>query len=206
MKHVIIVNLITTIRIIIAIALYSVYLQFGSLAVACLVLFAYLTEFIDGKYARKFNCTTFFGALYDALADKIFNLVCLLILFDITKLAIVLIIFELFIIIINYLRYDLGHNIKSVVTGKIKMFAIAIFIVGTFVIDHYSFIYDSNIFLIIYSLAIVFEILSFSNYLTHFFLDKNVSIKKKKNNLKGKLFDHKFYEKNKNKSIKKITK
>ena len=76
----IIVNLLTTIRILGVIVLVPVYLIYGSGYTALLAMGCYFTDFLDGIIARKFHASTFFGSAYDVLADKLFTCANLLVL------------------------------------------------------------------------------------------------------------------------------
>ena len=70
---IVVVNLLTTVRIIGVICLLPIYLRYGGVAAALLSIACYFTDFIDGLIARKCHASTFFGSTYDGVADKMFN-------------------------------------------------------------------------------------------------------------------------------------
>ncbi len=196
MKSVILVNLITTIRLIGVIGIYPVYVRFGSLEAGILALVIYSTDFIDGFLARKLKATTFFGSLYDTVADKVLNIVCFIVLFQITTLAIIPVIIELLIAAVNYMRYKANQNVKTNIYGKIKMNILAVLIIFIFLFDqNYEIKYAA-----IFAPVIITElIVLFSYYMDYLENPKDFSKQKKtKTNLKN-MFDHNFYEKNKDK-------
>ena len=60
-----VVNMLTTVRIIGVICLLPIFLNYGGVAAALLSVGCYFTDFIDGLIARKFHASTFFGSTYD---------------------------------------------------------------------------------------------------------------------------------------------
>ena len=88
-------------------------------AVIELICFA-ITDFLDGKLARKFNCVSKFGIKLDAVCDKIFALG--LMIPAIIKYPVLLInlLLELCISYINIISESKNNNPKSNIIGKIK--------------------------------------------------------------------------------------
>ena len=84
------------------------------------VAFFALTDFFDGRIARKFNCVSQFGIKLDALCDKIF--VIGLIIPSIFKYPILIInlFFELAISYVNVKSEVKNNNPHSIMSGKIK--------------------------------------------------------------------------------------
>ncbi len=204
MGSIILVNAITTIRIIGIVFLYPVYLKYGGYDAAMLTAICYLSDALDGYLARKLKATTFFGSLYDTLADKLLNIACFLILLEITYLAVIPLIFEVLIIIINILRYKASQNVKVKNIGRIKMVILGITVVLAFLLsDIYNFesIYP---FIYLFSVLIIFEIFTFISYLVHFIKNLKDFEKNKSNISESKWFSNEYYEKNKNSNYKKL--
>lgn len=196
-----IVNFLTMIRLIVALIIIPIYFKYGGFVTSIIVAISYLTDCFDGFLARHFNCSTFFGSILDGTSDKIFNIANLIIFLSITPLAIIPIILELIIIIIQIYKYKNNYVVKTSLIGKVKMWVMGLTIVLTFLtIDEATTLFK-NLLLIP---LIIFEILTVLNYLKGIFKVENKRIKKIKS--KGKfnmtlnemLFSHSFYDKNKN--------
>lgn len=125
----IVVNLLTTVRILGVICLLPIYLNYGGVAAALLSIGCYFTDWIDGIIARKCHAATFFGSTYDGVADKMFSIANLILLFTITKYAIVPILFEAAIIIIQTIKYHRNENIQSSKVGKLKTWIISLTVI-----------------------------------------------------------------------------
>jgi len=89
-----IVNILTLIRIIGTIILIPIYNIYGGKVVGIVSLICYLTDSIDGILARKWKVSTFFGALFDGFADKLFTIINFIVLYLITPYALIPIIFD----------------------------------------------------------------------------------------------------------------
>ena len=126
---VILVNLLTTVRIVGVVCLLPIFLHFGGVAAALLSIACYLTDWIDGIIARKCHVSTFFGSVFDGVADKMFSVANLIVLFTITKYAIVPILFEAAIIIIQTIKYHKNENVQSSKTGKLKTWIVSLTVV-----------------------------------------------------------------------------
>ena len=89
------------------------------IAIIALGFFA-ITDFLDGKLARKFNCTTEFGVKLDAICDKFFAfgiMVPAIIKYPVLLINLVL---EFCISYINILSETKHNHPKSNMIGKIK--------------------------------------------------------------------------------------
>ncbi len=204
MANIVFVNLITTIRVIGIIFLYPVYINYGGSSAALLAFFCYLSDALDGYLARRLYASTFFGSLYDTLADKALNLISFIILFDITYLVVIPLIFEILIIIINILRYSANQNVRVKLIGRIKMIILSLTVVLAFLLsDIYNF-ESIHSFAYLFSILIIFEIIAFGSYLKHFVInDKNFKGKSKLT-VDKKWFDNEYFEKNKDGSYKNL--
>ena len=73
-------NILTLVRFPLSfVMVYYIFKDGGRWAWAALLVFilASLTDYVDGKIARKYNLITFFGALMDPIADKMLTLCAL---------------------------------------------------------------------------------------------------------------------------------
>ena len=84
-KNIILVNAITSLRVLGIFFLFPIYLSYGALGLALTNIFCFLTDFIDGKMARKLDASTFFGSFFDGFSDKAFVAMNFLILATINK-------------------------------------------------------------------------------------------------------------------------
>ncbi|MBE6148678.1 MAG: hypothetical protein E7167_04265 [Firmicutes bacterium] len=131
---IILVNMLTTVRIIGVICLLPIYLKHGGAAAALLSIGCYLTDWIDGIIARKCHVSTFFGSVFDGVADKMFSVANLIVLFTITKYAIVPILFEAAIIVIQTIKYHRNENVQSSKVGKLKTWIISLTVITLYLL------------------------------------------------------------------------
>lgn len=225
-SKILIVNAITFIRVM-GIFLIICNTDLGGIKIGILSLLIYFTDVIDGVLARYWNVSTFFGALLDGLADKLFTIVNFIILYVIVKdIALIPIIIELLIIVIQLIKFSLNMNIKSNLVGKLKIWVLAISVVltyfvsditnltflGTSTINYLNSIDKNILYSITLGPAIIFETFTLISYLLEFFFHKNIeaalkpSKKVEKVKLKGKTrliylkevwFNPEFYYKHK---------
>ena len=96
----------------------KIYLAYS----AILASFAAVTDYMDGKTARKYNATSEYGKLLDQVADKIFAFVLGLNLTNMDHKFLRVVIGEMLISLVNlyYRRKDENIDIKSTSIGKIK--------------------------------------------------------------------------------------
>ncbi len=123
-----ITNFVTLLRVIGIFALIPVYKIYGGFTTFMLSASCFLTDCIDGLMARELKSSTFFGSLFDALSDKAFLVINMILLMKISPLAIIPIIFELGIAYVQSVKYNKGMNIKSNMLGKVKMWVAGIVI------------------------------------------------------------------------------
>ena len=117
----VIVNLITALRGVGALLLIPIFFNFGPAVMGLSFLGFIATDFIDGFLARKFNCSTFFGAILDGMVDKIFTLVSLGLLLTITPNMIYPLLLELGILGVGFYSASKGNSAKSSLMGKLKV-------------------------------------------------------------------------------------
>ena len=108
-------GIIAPITIIPAVATGHIYLAFALIAICS------LTDIFDGWYARHYNAQSEFGALLDAICDKLFILTLTFPLVYVhTNWIITILILELVIAIINSYTKLKGYDAHSSYTGKLK--------------------------------------------------------------------------------------
>ncbi len=177
---IIIVNLLTTIRIIGVIVLVPVFLCLGPGYTALLAIGCYFTDFLDGLIARKCHASTFFGCGYDALADKLFTVANLLVLLSVTRLAIIPILIEVAVIIVQSFKYRKNINVQSSKMGKIKTWIMGLTVVLFYIVlnvsnitkvSAFSFLHfldkfdPTTVYLVIFIPLYLFETLTLISYL-----------------------------------------
>lgn len=131
-RNKILVNIITGIRSLGTIAIIPVFLQCGSFVTALAASGFLVTDFIDGFLARKLKVQSFFGSLLDALSDKAFGVICLLLLSTLNPIFLAIIGVELGIFTINYHSIQKNNNVKTSQVGRAKTLLLAGTIVGSF--------------------------------------------------------------------------
>ena len=191
------VNLITTSRLIFSIVLAFLHFKINKYRYLLIITSLFFTDFIDGFLARKFEVQSYYGSTMDTIADKALNIVVLLPLLSENKIAIIILIEEIAIALINIYSKIKGKHTRSSIFGKIKMWFLAIS-----VILGYLFILK-NIPLIIvnicFILTIILEFIVILEY--YFYLKKQKSKKnyKKIDNTQGliyMLFSTEYYKEN----------
>ena len=107
--------------------------------ISCIIfIIASITDFLDGKIARKYNLVTDFGKFMDPLADKLLvlsSLICM-IEYDLVAgwMVIIIVARELTVSILRAIAADNGKVIAASGGGKIKttsqMIAIILLLIG----------------------------------------------------------------------------
>lgn len=131
-RNLILVNLITAVRSLGTFAIVPIFTSCGALVTGLAAMGFFLTDFIDGTLARKLNVQTFFGSLLDAVSDKAFGIVCLLLLSTLNPIFLAVIGIELGIFAINYHNAQNNKNVQSSLAGKAKTLLLAATVVGGF--------------------------------------------------------------------------
>lgn len=131
-RNKILVNMITGIRSLGTIAVIPIFLNCGSFITALAASGFLVTDCIDGFLARKLKVQSFFGSLLDALSDKTFGIICLLLLSTLNPIFLAVMGIELGIFAINYTSAQKDHNVKTSKVGRAKTLLLAGTIVGSF--------------------------------------------------------------------------
>lgn len=169
------VNSLTILRIIGSSLLIPIYFKYSILIVGIVSLTCYFTDILDGILARYWHVSTFLGALLDGIADKILTVVNFIILYLITPYALVPIIFECLIVIIQLFKFNKHYNIKSNIFGKIKMWVLALCIALIYFIN-YKISNFNNYFLILLP-VIIMECLTIISYFLEIFKTQEIKTK-----------------------------
>ena len=120
------VNAITSSRILGALALPVIF-NIMSIPLLIAVLFLlFVTDFVDGKLARKWNVQTLGGGLLDSLGDKVLAVSCILSLIGVQNFLLIPLFLELGITGINVRRTLQGEIVKSSILGKIKTWFLSV--------------------------------------------------------------------------------
>jgi len=190
MAKIIIVNFLTLIRIIGTIILIPLYNLYGGLAAGLTSMICYLTDSIDGVLARKWRASTFFGAAFDGVADKLFTIINFIVLYMITPFAIIPIIIEILIILVQVFKFNRNLNIQSSMIGKAKVWVLAICVVATFFVtdinsinilslhfkEYILSIDASRLYFYLLLPAIIMEVLSLISYILEIIFPENREI------------------------------
>ena len=160
-RWLIIVNLITSSRIIGSILLFPIYFKYGQNVMGTILTVLFLTDWVDGYLARKYKVSTFFGSIMDGVCDKCMAIVSCIILCFINKYFLIAVIFEVLIFLTNTFALTQKGNIQSSIIGKGKMWVLSICVILGF-----FFSKDNNLInFIIAAPAIIAETITFGDYL-----------------------------------------
>lgn len=131
-KSIIFVNSITMIRVIGTFLLPIISTTFSAKGVVSYLIILLLTDSIDGILARRLNASTIFGALLDALADKMLGIATLCLLAFKFPIMLLPVMAELAIVLINTTGATKGSGIESSLLGKFKTWIMGISMVLAF--------------------------------------------------------------------------
>lgn len=126
LKKKIMVNLITALRGIGGILLVPIFSVYGSIPAAIWFISFMATDWIDGYLARKYEVSSFFGALLDGMFDKLFGIISFLLLASISPSYMIPLLFEAGILGYGLYSASKGNNVKSTIIGKTKMWFLAV--------------------------------------------------------------------------------
>ena len=220
-----ITNFVTLLRVIGIFALIPVFKIYGGLATFMLSASCFLTDCIDGLMARGLKSSTFFGSLFDALSDKAFLVVNMILLMSISPLAIIPVFFELGIAYTQSVKYNKGMNIKSNKFGKVKMWVAGIVISLSYLLVDKTFLdylgsslaikidnlNEIKLFSALFMPLVLSEIFTLGSYVKEYF-DENkkmtpefIKVKEEEEkkveeeisnvSFKEIMFEHEYYEK-----------
>ena len=158
-KH--IPNFITTIRILLV--PFIIYYFFKNIKISIILyIIGSLTDALDGYLSRKWNVVSNLGKTLDTIADKLFSISALLLLFFSEKLIIITIILELIISAINIYKKYKKLNPKTLKVGKIKTVLLCIMIISLLlfkIITPFKYV-----FVLLFILTTIFQIEAILQY------------------------------------------
>lgn len=130
----VIVNLITSLRLVGALFLPLIYISKGPSICALITIVLFITDAIDGFLARKLKISTFLGSILDATSDKLLNTISFILLGIEYNIMFAPLIIELSILYTNYSTYRYGGNVQSSKIGKIKTIILDIFVILSYIL------------------------------------------------------------------------
>lgn len=127
------------------------------------VVIAALTDLIDGKLARKYNCTSEMGRLMDAVIDKFFAVSILVPILKIDIVFVIILVIEVLIALTNLIAQKQNKKPKTLYIGKVKTAFQSLFLS----ICYLSFVINikSIILYILFSIVIVLELFTLITYI-----------------------------------------
>lgn len=133
-----------------------------------LIIFA-LTDFLDGKMARKYNLVSEFGVKLDAVCDKIFAISLIIPAIINHGIFIFNFVMEIAISYTNLLSYTKGNNPRSTIIGKIKTALLSLTLILSYIPNM------NNLVIFIFSLiTIICQVITLIKYInTDMEMDKN---------------------------------
>lgn len=128
------------------------------IAIIILIIFA-ITDFLDGRLARKFDCVSEFGVKLDAVCDKIFALGIMIPAIIKYPVLLINLILEGCISYINLLSESKNNHPKSNMVGKIKTTLLSITLILAYIPN-----IDKLIILGSSIITFMFQIMAFVKY------------------------------------------
>lgn len=124
-----------------------------------LIIFA-LTDFLDGKIARKYNLVSEFGVKLDAVCDKIFAIGLIIPAIINHGIFIFNFVMEIAISYTNLLSYTKGNNPRSTIIGKIKTALLSLTLILAYIPNM------NNLVIFIFSLiTIICQVITLIKYI-----------------------------------------
>lgn len=156
-------NLVSLFRIIMILPVVYFISNDNQLGIIVVVFFSFVSDYLDGYFARKLNIITEFGKIIDPLADKLFIIAVVVTLFLFDKIDLI---FFLFIILRDlliflgglYITPKIGYVLPSNKLGKLTVNILALNLF--FILINFQFYLEY-----FRLLSIFFIIISFFSYL-----------------------------------------
>lgn len=119
-----------------------------------------LTDFLDGKIARKYNLVSEFGVKLDAVCDKIFAISLIIPAIINHGIFIFNFVMEIAISYTNLLSYSKGNNPRSTIIGKIKTALLSLTLILAYIPNM------NNLVIFIFSLiTIICQVITLIKYI-----------------------------------------
>ncbi len=133
-KQIAIVNAVTASRFLGSFLVIPTFKLLGGISASIFSAIFLLTDFIDGNLARKWNSSTFFGALFDGTTDKAYGIMTCMLLMTINPVVFSIpLIMEIAIVLSQKKKLNNDKNVQSNMIGKIKTGILSMSIVGSFI-------------------------------------------------------------------------
>ena len=176
-------NKLTTLRLILSIVLVAIYSIFKEettimwIVGACFIIGS-LTDYFDGKIARKYNLVTGFGKLMDPLADKLLVISTIIVLIDYGTIpffwiSIIVIARELLVLGVRLAAIEGDSKVIAAdYLGKVKTATQMVSLSGLIIIAGLSNYFSNNVldgfllaFQILFYISVLLTVISGINYL-----------------------------------------
>lgn len=218
-KKKILVNLITSLRLLGTFLIIPIYLYWGWGVTALVVGVLFTTDFLDGTLARCFRVETFFGCILDSIADKAFAIIILAILALVNPVFIICIVLEIIISLINYKSVQNGNNVQSSKLGKIKTLILDFTVVFALILIAVYKLTIMNLSLSLYTIlnfitipSLIAQLLTIKDYSCKALKNTNLNSKnqikvkelKSRNEILDILFNTDFYHEHKEDRLKNL--
>ena len=187
------VNLLTTLRFLSILVLIIIFKKTSHRLFIITISLLFLTDFIDGKLARKYKVQTIYGSNMDTIADKALSIGLIILLLKKNKYIYLVLLGEIIISIINTLAKLQHKKTKSSLIGKIKTWFLSITIILSY-INYFKLLKTIYVlpYIIITSLTQIYCIVDYIIYLIKQKPAPTREIKSNKNIL-YKLFSTEYY-------------
>lgn len=192
-KH--IPNILSSLRLLSPIVLIPLIISGNYLFVGILLSCFFTTDALDGYLARKWHVESELGAKIDAIADKLMLASFLVPLTLINPLSIINLINEGLISATNVFRKATGGNPKTVQIGRVKMVAISLFTILSYLTK--ILVIPSIIYNLFFALTTLLQVCTLGKYINEAVLEKMNSKKidvQKENDIKISKEDIKEFE------------
>lgn len=127
-------NLLTVSRLLSIIPINIFYFTGNIPAALTTCALAATTDMVDGKYARKFNCSSKFGADLDAICDKLFIILMSIPIVIQNPFMLLNLGLEAGITVTNINTAATGKHVKSEMIGKIKTWVLSLTVLAGYLI------------------------------------------------------------------------
>ena len=185
------VNALTVFRCIFTFAMPFLIKKVSNVAFLIIIAVLFFTDCLDGFISRKCKAQTLFGSIMDTIADKVLCVVLIICIASKSPFLFVMLIGEIIIATINFIGILNGASIVAIMTGKAKMWALALAVISGYM---YYFDWCSEIYVTITSaIVIVMQLFAIWGYGKRIFKVKEIRKEKVKfkrgDDLKYALFD-----------------
>jgi CDP-diacylglycerol--glycerol-3-phosphate 3-phosphatidyltransferase len=166
----IIPNLLTISRLVVTPLIIYLGIQGDIKPLVIIAIFIALTDFLDGKLARRWNVTSSIGAKLDAIGDKTLAVGLLIVLVVRNHMFFYILLLEILIALFNLYAFYKTKKVESLLIGKIKTWVIfSTIILGLLNI---IFVNMSIIVDVCVILTVLFQIISLTEYVRSYLKSK----------------------------------